>query len=1557
MKLFGNRLKGSSGVAIGAMVVLTLAFIVASVSYMMPVLAAHDALVTITPNKASCSDLPSTFNVNVENVGNGGYGIYNVKIYKAMTNIVSLTCGPAPSGWTLVGGGLQFGSYCEYTTDPYIGGVIDYGEELDFTFDAVIDQDNCQSTFRVTTLDNQAIVTGSGQGEEENHDKVLNVDCTPPVIEKQITSGTFDERDGVCPPGLQEEGDVCWMTQGTIHVTATDSSCNDECNLGLAYCEWDYTVDGVPEDSGNETANTCVEGWDIVFDEDSEHILTITCYDVVGNSVEDVETFKVDDTPPTTTKDIEPDEYVRDGAEYIDTVNEITFTNPDGGDICAIGTDKTWYKNVVYTEEVLRTINNDGPHGYDYCYQPDMYCNGAYLGTTTPYESGVECINEAQEHCNDNVVEGCDGLDCQRWEADGYDNWERCVESYVYGNCNVDSSWKLYDGTPITKDQESCHVLYYFSIDELGNVEDMQYNCFFVDKTPPELSKEVGDPKLQFCDMTEEPEVLTEADLSNDVFGVTVTKSSDGTKVKWVVDFDETDMEGHTATGAQVMIASESVPLFNIGMMQDGGNWFAGYKPYDGSWGAATNVLPDGMTVTGSPNSEYYEIEIPIESLPCPYYWAINVEATCPGCDGFPGSSSAQQNYPEDWSRWTAVNTALGPQTNNFWVTDETDITFTCRDPEPHPSGDEEVCFKVSYDMEQDGYNTDVYCAKYSGTMEGDWCCIDSTPQTPFVFNFNAEEYSLHDLEYYCRDAVGKESEPKIQYYKVYAVPEVSKEMADDAVYIGDCLPGTEPSDDECYVKSGNVVEITFSEPQANGCLLPIECTYEVKYQNEIVDFGDFNDDITIPMSGDCEHILTIECVDAIGNTAFHDVETFEVDETPPETTKTYGDPTVVDGDYRWITSATPITLTSEDEKVGVDGIYYTYEWVSDEMCEAHPENSKTDEYQYLPSSGNYVFPSTNEDNKNGENVYRPGVIGPHVNLVSAGLGEVTLQFVNPNKYLACFEYMTDGGDPSQIQVDENYHPDVTDMYPYVCLTNDVTEMIIPASEFVEVRSIFGGERDWDFDWTRFYVMQDTSSWNFVADDIVEFNIPDDSCHVIKYMAVDLLGNMEGLNVQYVMVDNQPPEPTKIVGEPKDIWTPGQNGDPESYWYPEETANCWTGEEGEIECWEVTTLTPISMECTDPQPHPVDHESVCFKIDVDGCDETERYCGRTIPDKGGPICLFGINGCGDFNMFEYNEETGYCCADQEITDFYFKEDTEHNLKYYCVDALGNEGPIDEEKFKVEGTKFEVPLYKKWNLVSVPFVLLDDSPDSVFSKLQWDGVSIDDMEGVELGDLVDSVWTYDPDDGICDEEWCWWKPGVAESTLDSIRPGWGYWVLVTDKPNGCEEEDDMILRPMCSFYKQENEQPLWLVMGGSLFSAATTPPSRELQEGWNLVGYYGTNWDEYDWSDFDFMCGEEYGHSWDKYLYGDQAYCALNTLVDTQEGYPEWSSLWSYVNCGNHNTDWLGINACIQESECQAQDRMYAGRGYWLFMREDGTYAPATTCIWNTDFECVWTGLN
>jgi len=770
----------------------------------VPVLAQHDAIITITPSTANCNHLGNTFTVNIKNNLTSSDSIFEVRIYSGTAGIVDFDCGPIPNpNWRLYNLVEEEG-YCEYKTNwdgPY---AIGPGEDLDFTFDAVMSSGACSSQFLISTLDNKR-----PEGEHEYNWPEVKIDCTDPEIEKTVGD-----------PKIAGDGFDWWITQDTnIHVTATDSTDDNECNLGLDYCRYTYQVDGSDDPDFEEECELDFggeyeDGWcifengetinfDFLFNEDSVHDIEIECYDVVGNKKVITETDKVDDTEPETNKTFIGPQKIDGLVEWIDGVTTIELTPEDGGETCAVGVDKTWYRNDWWVE-------GEGAAG---CYDPAKYCNFEWYGFfDSPYETPEPgCIDE------------CQGL-CEKWESLEYGSWEDCVMDCAYGPCEVDPSWKLYDGTPIQKDNESCHVLRYFSVDHLGNIEDMKINCFFVDKTAPKVIKDNGE------------------------------------------------------------------------------------------------AIPDTADVIG------------------PFHW----------------------------------------------ITTKMPITFTCDDSwneeASHPSGDEELCFKVSYDLEP--YDlTEEYCIEDDGRYMNDegYCCISATMENPFEFYFKEE--SVHDLEYYCEDAVEKKSEPEIQWYKVDdTVPTITKTMIGED-HLGDCPPDYSPDGTThiCYVRDdgSNGVRVDVQDGGEICAVDQTECEYRLlwgegmteeecnnagyEYYGEwegktycLVAGGDFGEEgKDIIFYEDSKHILIISCEDALKNRVV-DAETFLVDSTPPVTTKVYGEPYKADPMCvamcegieecihamcaQWITGGTPITLTAEDEKVGVEKIYWGDSIVPDEACWAPGE-------------------------------------------------------------------------------------------------------------------------------------------------------------------------------------------------------------------------------------------------------------------------------------------------------------------------------------------------------------------------------------------------------------------------------------------------------------------------------------------------------------------------------------------------------------------------------------------------------------------------------------------
>lgn len=348
------------------------------------------------------------------------------------------------------------------------------------------------------------------------------------------------------------------------------------------------------------------------------------------------------------------------------------------------------------------------------------------------------------------------------------------------------------------------------------------------------------------------------------------------------------------------------------------------------------------------------------------------------------------------------------------------------------------------------------------------------------------------------------------------------------------------------------------------------------------------------------------------------------------------------------------------------------------------------------------------------------------------------------------------------------------------------------------------------------------------SQDWAEYTEPfglDESCHVIEYYSVDALGNSEDVNVRFVFSDHTAPEAIKEVGEPRDKCIFGCT--PLENWY----------ENPELDIdYEITMDTPIYLSCEDQAPHPsgvgdVQSSGIMYRIVMDG-------------EYDNPVV--------DWTLIN---------SDEAI--IHFTEESEHLLEFYCIDNVGKESEIDSEIFKVTGHSFDLIIDDKWDLISVPFNLLNADVDAVFGG----------------NDAIKSVWGYE--DGV----WLVYYPDdLGSSTLTEILPGHGYWVKTDDGTT--------------------------IKVGGELFSPQTTPSSVEVTSGWNLIGKYGT--DNYRTS-----------------------YCDLFSLVNGV-GFPQWSALWGY-------------NAPAQSFiPMDTFDSMTAGNGYWLGMREDGTYFPSSVCYYGVD---------
>ncbi len=148
-------------------------------------------------------------------------------------------------------------------------------------------------------------------------------------------------------------------------------------------------------------------------------------------------------------------------------------------------------------------------------------------------------------------------------------------------------------------------------------------------------------------------ESWNESDFSAQEFNVDMTLESEGGNMKWTVDLSEID--GHTSTGAQIVINNSS-QTFMLGRSPHEG---IVYKEHNGGWSTASG-LPDGMNVVGEVNATHYEMTVNKDILgdeSSTFCWAANVEATSNPTFGH--SSSVQQYFTADWLGWSNPDTNM----------------------------------------------------------------------------------------------------------------------------------------------------------------------------------------------------------------------------------------------------------------------------------------------------------------------------------------------------------------------------------------------------------------------------------------------------------------------------------------------------------------------------------------------------------------------------------------------------------------------------------------------------------------------------------------------------------------------------------------------------------------------------------------------------------------------------------------------------------------------------------------------------------------------------------
>jgi hypothetical protein len=530
------------------------------------------------------------------------------------------------------------------------------------------------------------------------------------------------------------------------------------------------------------------EDVEITLDEDSCHLVEYWAEDLCGNAEEHhFELDIIDSTEPNVTKTLgEPKVKCEEGENcdyYITGLTAITFDCNDQQPH-PVGDETLYFRYYLEGQEppeflfegdgALETIfmNEDSRHIIEW-YCEDGLGNSAGSAENPFREIDIvesvppiinksitgpwfgNCPPENQYEIDDFVTEECylDGV--SEIEVNAYDpdphavGLDKCYWWYVFYNQSGEfrfPSSGVYSKFPIHFPEEGVHELHLKCKDRLGN-EAYDIERFIVDKTPPvttktytpdviskelEVESDGGELKI-FHWITSQTQITFSADDNGGVGG-------------------ESNANGKTYYRITQMSVSDDDCSADCTFGEDDPSK-EGFVEYTG---------PITINESSCHRIDFYSVDA-VEKEEGKQIQCVFVDNEAPesekevGLPKYACEDGVDKCGPEgDWPAW--------------YVNTTTPITLSCEDAEPHPVEDEKLCFAISWDEgEGISYITEKYCTGFGGTMENSHCCVEFEEEKSLEFHFLEE--SLHNIEWYCEDALGNVEEKQIEYDNVDDTP------------------------------------------------------------------------------------------------------------------------------------------------------------------------------------------------------------------------------------------------------------------------------------------------------------------------------------------------------------------------------------------------------------------------------------------------------------------------------------------------------------------------------------------------------------------------------------------------------------------------------------------------------------------------------------------------------------------------------------------------------------------------------------------------------------------
>jgi len=1070
--------------------------------------------------------------------------------------------------------------------------------------------------------------------EETHHFELDIVDNKVPVTTKTIGE-----------PKISNTAGEWFITQQTpIELSCVDQLPHPVDHVTL-YAR--YNVDG-----GEWVDLLTKDGYvKFTFTEDSVHTLEWYCEDALGNKeLTSTEIDRVDTTYPDTVKTYGTPlvEAVTGGyPKWITSQTPITLTATDGGAICAIGVDKTYWRNTLVDERYCENqdlclsaqreqtvvldfedLQGTGQIPTDYkgltwdsewkyysllpipplyyahsgvsgAYNYNMMSvisfpqpvtfNGAwfsgpsgystvqfygYLGATLVGTSASLAVNPTPTFLAANFPDKVDRIEVHSTTVDYW-----VIDDFSY----IESSWTEYT-TPFYKPEQSCHLIEYYSVDSLGNTEPVKKQCVYVENTPPQIVKTVDAPKHE-CTLDEKTQ------YGNPDYGCWyITQNT-----KITLDCD--DVMPHPVDNVVLYyrdyLLGQQAPSYTAVQ----GGYVDIYKTEDSEHVLEFYCADALGNSQGTAENPHKEIDIVDTQKP------VSQKAL-----GDPKHACTEAESMEYYK--TGI-----PSDGCYFITQNTPIALTCTDGQPHPVDHVKIYYRDYL---------------FGNTPPG------FTEVADDHITITKTEDSAHILDWYCVDELGNTESTHVEYDIVDTQkPATTKELVgttadgvqgQQVVLTFDDLHGQQP----IPVGYGGVTwgpSWMYYDATGAQYYLPHSGLGRVYNNLEAVPFVSFPQPVLFEGAWFSGYSVprTVQFYGYLGGELVGISSTLVISTTPPRTPQWLAAnfPGPVDrvelhldglnnfvmddltyrtlGVHAWITQNTFITLTCSDN-------------------DPHPVNHVEIKYRYNVDNGAWTSWTTytqpikfSEDSVHTLEYYCVDALGntetTHVEIDKVD----STPPITTKTYGTPLVEATPGGYPKWINSQTPVSLSATDGGA-ICAVGGMTTYWM--------NTLVDDAKCADQGLCTPVHTYDSQGWNTY---INPFTKPEDSCHMIEYYSVDALGNKEPVKAQCVYVDNKSPITTKTLGDPKHECTL----DEQTQYYGTTTPT-----DG---CYFITQQTPITLSCTDQNPHPVDQVKIYYR---------NYLYGNTPPA-----------------FIEVNSNT------ITITN---TVDSAHILEWYCKDSLGNQ---------------------------------------------------------------------------------------------------------------------------------------------------------------------------------------------------------------------------------------------------------------------------------------------